>query len=260
MKDINKNDRFLNVELHDNTVILYINYCLFLENKTFEYKDKIIELFNKFNKDDSVKVVVISNNHADYSLDSFKQIWNSLFEREDYEDSILRVFRVYDQVLLKIKSLNKVVISMDSEYLNPMLFNFGMAADIRIINNDFHIDNDNTNMLNIPKGGCVYSESSIKTYINPVKLLFLTDKLFSPELLQNNLVDKVIYSKDLKDKTLAIAKRFESIDYSEIEAVKAMIPRRMRKLELTLQSENEFLMSCIRKRRNQKTQEIHRFH
>lgn len=260
MENINKNERFLKVDLQGNTVILYINYCILLENKTYEYRDEIIEYFEKLNNDDSAKVVVISNDHADFSIDKFKQIWNSLFIRDDYEESILRVFRIYDQMLLKIKSLNKVVMSMDSGYLNPMLFNFGMAADIRMISSDFYIDNDNTNMLNTPKGGCVYSEASIKTYTNPVNLLFLTDKLFAPELLQNNLVDKVFDNEALKDKTFAIAKKFEGIDYSEIEAVKALHPRKLRKLELALQRENEFLMSCIRKRRNQKTQEIHRFH
>lgn len=260
MKNINKNDRFLNIELHGKTVILYINYCLLLENKTYEYRDEIIEYFDKLNNDDDVKVVVISNNHPDYSLAKFKQIWDYLFDSEDYEGSILRVFRIYDQVLLKIKSLNKIIISMDYKCTNSMMFNFGILADIRIISNDFHIDNDNTNMINIPKGGSVYSESSIKTSINPVKLMFLREKLFSPELLENKLIDKVIYNKDLKQKTLEIAKKFESIDYSELEAVKAMIPRKMRKLELTLQSENEFLMSCIRKRKNKKTQEIQRFH
>lgn len=269
MKDIYINDKFLNVELHGNSVILNINYCLFIENvnyclftenKTFEYRDKLVKLLEKLHEDDSIKVVIISDQHENYSLDSFKEIWNSIFEREDYEDSILRVFRIFDQVFLKIMILNKVVISMDSKCSNPMLFNFGMAADLRIVSNDFHVDNDNTNMINIPKGGCVYSESSIKTYINPVKLLFLREKLFSPELLAHKLIDQVFYSEDIKDKTLAIAKRFEGIDYSEVEAVKAVIPRKLRKIELTLQSENEFLMSCIRKRKNKNTQEIQRFH
>jgi enoyl-CoA hydratase/carnithine racemase len=233
---------------------------MLIENNTFEFRDKIIELFDKFKDDNLIKVLIISSQHTDFSLKKFKKTWNSFFEKKDYEDSILRIFRIYDQILLKIKSLNKVVISMDSKCLNPMLFNFGMAADVRIISNDFYIDNDNTNMINIPKGGVVYSGDSIKTYINHVKLLFFSDKLISAELIGNNLVDKVVFSEDLKNKTLELAKRLENIDYSEIAAVKAMTPRRLRKLELVLQSENEFLMSCIRKRINPNTQEILRFH
>jgi len=260
MKNLNEENRFLNIEVHGNTVILYINYCLLLENKTYEYRDEIIEYFDKLNYDDSVKVIVISNDHPFYSLGNFRQIWDSLFKSKNCEDSILRIFRIYNQLLLQIKSLNKVIISMNSKSFNPMLFNFSMSADIRIISNDFHIDNNNINMLNIPKGGCIYSESFINTNINPVKLIFLREKLFSTELMECKIVDQVFHSEDLKNRTFELAKRFENIDYSEIEAVKALLPRRLRKLELVLQSENEFLMSCIRKRKNQNTQEIHRFH
>jgi len=260
MKNLNKTNRFLNIEIHGNTVILYINYCLLLENKTYEYRDEIIEYFHKLNNDDAVKVVVISNDHKFYSLGNFRQMWDTLSKSKDCEDSLLRIFRIYNQLFLQIKSLNKVIISMNSKSFNPMLFNFSMSADIKIISNDFHVDNNNINMMNIPKGGCIYSESFNNSYINPVKLMFLKEKVFSTELMECKIIDQVFHSEDLKNKTLAIAKRLENIDYSEIEAVKALFPRKLRKLELVLQSENEFLMSCIRKRRNQNTQEIHRFH
>ena len=260
MKNINENDRFLNVELHGSTIILYINYCLLLENKTFEYRDEIIEYFDRLNNDDSIKVIVIGNDHPGYSLEKFKKNWNDLYSRNDYEDSILRAFRIYDQLLLKIKSLDKVIISMDSQSVNPMLFNFRMAVDIRLISNDFYLDNGNVKMVNIPKGGSIYSEAPIKPFSNPIKLLFFTEKLFSTDLLNYNIVDQVFYSENLKEGALKIAKKYESVHYSEIEAIKGMYPRRIRALELALQRENEFLISCIRKRKNKKTQEIHRFH
>jgi hypothetical protein len=36
-----------------------------------------------------------------------------------------------------------------------MLFNMGMIVDIRIARDDFFISNDNTSMINLPKGAAI---------------------------------------------------------------------------------------------------------
>lgn len=260
MKEKYINNKFLNVEPCGNTIMLGINPCLFIEQNTYEYRDALIEILDKISEDKSIKVVVVSNQFDDESYNVYKKKWNEIFESEDYEDSILRIFRILDQVLLKIVSLEKLVISMNSGYTIPMFFNFMMAADLRIVSDQFYVDNNNIDMINISKGGVLFNESLIHISLNPIKLLFLSDRIYSVALLKNNFVDELFFSEDLKNKTLEIAKHFETINYSEIEAVKAMNKKRIRKIELSLQLENQFLMTCIRKTINNRTQDIHRFH
>jgi hypothetical protein len=125
-----------------------------------------------------------------------------------------------------------------------------MVADLRIVSKQFYVDNDNEFMLNIPKGGAIYNESKI-SFRNPVKLLFLLDKIKSEALYKRQLVDKV-FDEPINNAVMAIAERLSGFDYIEFEAVKILEYKKVESFEKALQQENEFLLSCIRTKINQK--------
>lgn len=245
----NISNKYFKTEHIQGGMMLYLDYSLFLENETFAHKNELLEFLEIVNSDKDIKTLVISNEHSGYTLDQFKDKWNSIYEESDYESAILRVFRTYNQVFLKIKSLEKVIISINSKPINPMLFSFSMVADLRYVVHEFYVDNENYNMLNIPKGGAVFSESNLM-YLNPVKLLFLSDKIFPTELYKKHMVDGVFNDEELIERVLLVANRYNKFNYFEIEAVKILEYKKIKKLELTLQKENEFLLTCIRKMKN----------
>ncbi len=253
-------NQYYNIEQVNEVLYLQINFCLFLEDKTFQYRDELIETIDLMAKDNAVKIVVITNNHPDYSLESYAEKWNSFFREENYQDKILRSFRVFDQLVLKLYALKKIVVTMFSEAVPAMVFNFGLVADLRIVSKEFYIDNHNTNMVNIPKGNVMLNQFQVAT-INPVNLYFLTDKIFHESLSTHHLVDKVFNAEELQERTDALLKRFEVVNYAEIEAAKMFKSvEDQEELENQLQQENTFLLSCIREKVNYLSQKLHRFH
>lgn len=245
----NISSKYFRTEFVQGVMMLKLDYSIFLEKETFVHKNELLEFLDKINSKDEIKTLVINNEHPEYSIDQFKSKWNSIFEESDYESAILRVFRSFNQVFLKIKSLEKVIISINSKPITPMLFCFSMVADLRFASQEFYLDNDNCNMLNIPKGGAVFSEYHLM-YLNPLKLLFYTDKVFSDELYNKHIIDGIFNKEELINKVLLIANRYNKFNYIEIEAVKIFEHKKQRKFEFALQKEDEFLLTCIRKMKN----------
>jgi enoyl-CoA hydratase/carnithine racemase len=251
------NTKYFYSELNEGKLILYLDYCLILEQETFDYRNQLLDFLDHVNESNNVKVLVIDNNHPDFSLEKYKEKWNTLYEASNYEGNILRVFRTFNQLLLKIKSMNKIVLSVYSKPVNASLFSMSMAADLRFISRDFYIDNDNYNFVNIPKGGATFVESSLM-YVNPVKMLFQSDKVHSSDLLQKHIVDETINQEELKERVFNVAERYSKFDYVEFEAVKIVQQSRIKKLDICLQEENECLLTCIRKKKNLNDRKISR--
>ncbi len=254
------NTPYYNVRNENGIFYLQLNYCLFLEEKTYEYRDSLLTMLDDISKDERVNVLIISNDHPDFYLDRYKEIWDSIVADKDYEDKILRSFRVFDQLVIKLYQMKKVVISSLSKPVNSMLFNFNLVADVRVITNEFYIDNNNKKMVNIPKGAIMFDQFHVAN-INPVKLYFLSDKVYQETLSHINFIDKVFYQEELKESVIKLAERFTSVDYSEIEAAKmAKSIDNLDEFETQLQKENKFLLKCIREKLHPGSQKIYRFH
>ncbi|MCW3805310.1 hypothetical protein [Plebeiibacterium marinum] len=251
---------YYNIGSKNGIVQIQLNYCLFLENKTYEYRDELLSLLDELSEKSEIKVVIITNDHPYFSLEKYNDRWKEFFSNKDFKDDVLRAFRIFDQLVNKLYSLKKVILSVLSAPLNSMLFNFNLIADVRISTNEFYLDNNNDMMVNIPKGSIMYDQFKIAN-INPVKHLFLSDKVFHQHLLSNNLVDKVFSQEELDDRVYALAERFKNINYAEIEAAKmAKSIDNLEEFEKLLQRENAFLIACIREKLNPGSQKIYRFH
>lgn len=247
---VNTINKYCKIQYHESVVELEINYLILLENESYNHKEELFNFIDKIAENKDVDVMIISNNHPDFSMREYKEKWKSFYEGVHWESNILRVFRTFDELYIKIKSLKKTVISVNIKAVNASIFNFSMVADLRIVSKQFYVDNDNEFMLNIPKGGAIYNESKI-SFRNPIKLLFLLNKIKSEALYKRQLVDKV-FDEPINNAIMAIAERLSGFDYIEFEAVKILEHKKAESFEKALQQENEFLLSCIRTKINQK--------
>ncbi len=256
---INLSNPYYKIGTENGIAQIQLNYCLFLESKTYEYRNELLSELDRLSEDNEVKVIIVSNDHPEFSLEKYNELWNAFFSDKDFKDDVLRAFRIFDQLVIKLYTLKKVIISMISAPLNSMLFNFNLIADVRVVTNEFYLDNNNEMMVNIPKGGIMYDQFKVAN-INPVKLLFLSDKVFYQHLLSNNLVDKVFSQEELVERVYALAERLKNINYAEIEAAKMTKSiDNLEEFEKLLQKENAFLISCIREKLNPGSQKIYRF-
>lgn len=245
----NREDKYYNIRLHKSAVVLELNYMLFLENESYEHKQNLISCLDEIEKNKDIGVLVISNNHADFSLERYQVKWDSFIEGDHWESNILRAFRTFNELFIRVIGMKMVVISMNSKPLNPFLFNFSLAADLRSTSGDFYIDNNNHNMVNISKGGVMFLELALSSY-NPFKVIFLLDKIKPKTLYKRQIIDR-IYDEELEANVLEIAKHLSKYEYFEFEVIKSKVHSILPNLEFALQRENDFLLTSIRKKVNQ---------
>jgi len=245
----NTMDKYFNIRYHKSAVILELDCMIFLENESYSHKENLEHVLDKIEHDTSIDVLIISNNHPNYSLKKYSEKWNFFYEGTQWESNILRVLRTYDELFLKIKSLKKTVISMNSKSVNFLLFSFSMVADLRCVSNDVIIDNNKRNLVNIPKGAVMFSELDI-SFNNPFKLMFLLNEISADSLYKRQLIDRV-YFDDLESEVLKIAEHLSTFDYIDLEPVKISIHKKLNILEDILQKENKYLLACIRTKINQ---------
>lgn len=246
-----QNTKYYTVKRQEEIVILELNYMLFLESESYEFKQDLLDLLDEMDQDKKLRVLILSNNHKDFDLENYKVRWNSFMESKDFENHILRVFRTFNEIFIKITSMKMIVISINSKALNSTLFNFSLAADLRFTSSAFYIDNDNHNMVNITKGEVAYGEMGLST-MNPFKLQFLLKKVLPPTLYKRQIIDR-IYEDNLLEETLAIAKDLCLYEYYDFEVIKGLKHSRIPSIEKALQFENEFLLACIRRKVNKGT-------
>lgn len=244
----NTMDTYFTIHKYNSTIIIELDYLIFLENESYSHKEKLKFALDEIEEDKTINVLVISNDHPNFSMKTYQEKWNSFYSGTHWESNILRVFRTYDELFLKIKSLRKAIIFMNNKAINSMLFNFSMLADLRCVSDDFVVENNNNNMLNIPKGGILFSNSN-SAYRNPFKLLFLLTEIKADTLYKRQLIDRV-YSDKLKSEVLKIADHLATFDYSELYTIKVLDYNKLNVMERKLQHENEFLLSCIRTKIN----------
>ncbi|MGV7223380.1 MAG: hypothetical protein ACQ9MH_17855 [Nitrospinales bacterium] len=101
-----------------------------------QWNDGILGLFYtqyKIAETDEVKVLVITNGPEKIGrekyIDFFRQVIANEFERK----SIIRMCNVFDQLILKIVGLNKLVIHTDCGEVIPLFLNLSLACDYRIV-------------------------------------------------------------------------------------------------------------------------------
>jgi len=244
----NTSNKYYNTRTNESTVVLELDYMLFLENESYEHKQSVLSFLDEVDRNTRTNVLIISNNHADFSLGKYQKKWDYFVEGKDFESNILRAFRTFNELFLRVAGMKMVVISMVSKAINPLLFNFSLAADLRCSSGDFYIDNNNHNMVNVTKGAAVFSQFTKAP--NPFKLLFLLDKVRPKTLYKRQILDR-IYDENLEDEVLKITKHLSKFEYYEFEVIKSIIHSKLPNIERALQHENELLLTCIRKKVNQ---------
>ena len=246
-----KTNKYFNASISGNVADIELDYMLLLENESYTYKDEFTALLDSLGEDNSIRVIVISNNHPNFTIEKYVEKWATFYEGEYWENNIQRVFRCFNELFLKIYSLPKSVVSVSIKPTNFTLFNLTMSADVRCVSGNFEIVNlnNNQNMINIPKGIAAYSGINASVQ-DPFKLIFLVRHITAESLYKRQMVDKV-YGDDIEEQVAGIAQRLSQIETAEISSFKEVTGQnRIEELEASLRHENQLLLTSIRKKIN----------
>jgi enoyl-CoA hydratase/carnithine racemase len=248
MKDKTISDEkpdFYQVERLDDIAILRLGKNFLFESIDRAGKHPLLDLLDHISKSDEVKVLVVTNCPEKTGSIEYIDFCQNAMATELDCNSIHRMCNVFDQLLLKIVGLNKLVVHADCGEIIPLFLNISLACDYRIIATHTVYQKPYLKIGLLPKGGGVFFLCNMLGSAKARKFLMSDEKLSAQDALELGIVDQVVPYKILEETALQIAENFALRKTRSLTGLKRLISYSMKDLKDYLYFENQELMRLI---------------
>ena len=239
-----KQDFYL-VERMDDLVILRLGKNFLFESIALAINNPLLDVFDHISKNDEVKVLVIINCPEKTGNDEYIDFCQDAIATEFDFKSIHRMCNFFDQLILKIVGLNKVVVHADCGDIIPLFLNISLACDYRIIATHTVYQKPYFKIGLVPKGGGAFFLCNMLGYSKARKFLMSDENLSAQDALELGIVDQLVHHQKLEEAALQIAKNFAAKKTRSLSGLKRLIRYSMKDLKDYLCFENQELMRLI---------------
>jgi 2-(1,2-epoxy-1,2-dihydrophenyl)acetyl-CoA isomerase len=174
-------------------------------------------------------------------IDFYRLVRNSKLSEGD----VLRMYRTFDQLILKIVESEKFFISVDCGILFPQLFDVSFACDYRIISSSTTIENTYLKFGLLPKGGAAYFLKKQLGHNKAFEILLSSKGINANEGLQLGIVNKVVPFEKLEEASILSAKQFAKLPATTLSGIKRFLNYSMKDLADYLEFENNLLINIL---------------
>ena len=120
---------------------------------------------------DEIKVLLLKESPAKMNRTEYIAFYKSMIEPGFMQKSLERMYNAISQFILKLVSLNKMVVHADSGNVILLFMNIGLACDYRIVADDTVFENPNFELGVVPKGGSTFFLSKLLGANTAAKIL-----------------------------------------------------------------------------------------
>jgi 2-(1,2-epoxy-1,2-dihydrophenyl)acetyl-CoA isomerase len=209
-----------------------------IENPFLDVLDHIAE-------NDKIKVLVIMNCPEKMGGEEYIDYCRQVIANEFDCRSIQRMCNVFDQIILKIVSLNKPVVHADCGEVITLFLSMSLACDYRIIATHTIFQKPYFELEILPKGGGAFFLFKMLGYCQAKRLLMSEKDINALEALEMGIVDQVVPYNKLKETALLTAQDFTKRSIRSLEGIKKLINYSMKDIQDYLDFESFELLRTI---------------
>ena len=239
-----KQDFYL-VEKLDDFVILRLGKNFLFEAIALAVNNPLLEDFDHISRNDEIKVLVIMNCPEKTGSDEYIDFCQNAIATEFDCKSIHRMCNFFDQLILKIVSLNKVVVHADCGEIIPLFLNISLACDYRIIATHTVYQKPYLKTGLLPKGGGAFFLCNMLGCAKARTILMSDEKLSAQDALELGIVDQVVPQNKLEETALQVAEYLVTKKMRSLVGLKRLINYSIKELKDYLSFENQELMRFI---------------
>lgn len=236
---------FYRVEKLEDLVILRLGKNFLFEAIDLAANKRLLDVFDSISRNNEVKVLVITNCLEKTGSNEYIDFCQHAIDTELDCRSIHRMCNFFDQLILKIVGLNKMVVHADCGEIIPLFLNLSLACDYRIITSQTVYQKPYLKIGLLPIGGGTFFLCNMLGYSKARRLLLSDEPLSAQDALKLGIVDQVVPEKKLGETALRIAKHFASIKACSLVGLKRLLCYSMKDLKGYLIFENQELMKLI---------------
>lgn len=241
----NNNNGFFSIETVNNIMILTFNGDVLLPLSYLTNKELLFNYLDIYSKNDSITAIIIRYKRKRSPVEEYFQFYNLLSESKIDTGTLLRMYRAYDQFILKIIQSNKFFISACRGDMISQDFHVDLTCDYKIIADDTLIHKPYLELGLIPKGGGAYFLKSKLGHSRAYQLLLSKEVITAPEALRLGIVNEVIPKQEFENSTLKIAERITQRPVTSLSGIKRLLNHRLNDLENYLELENQILINIL---------------
>ncbi len=246
-KDTNldiKSDYF-SAKKDDGIITISFNGNVMLFPTLLSVKDALFDYLDLISNTDTVKVVILKGARERDQRDDYFAFYNALLESKIDKNALHRMFRCYDQLVLKIVESNKFFIEVGRGDIILQTFNVGLACDYRIVTDDTVIHNPSIGLGLMAKGGGAYFLKRILGHSKTYEILLSDRGVLAQEALKLGMVDKIVPHEGFEDAVLKIAHYFSQKPATSLAGVKKFLNYSLKDLKDYLEFENRELLRVL---------------
>jgi len=246
-QNIEQDNELFKSTQHAEVVLVHFKAVSMEWLSNLDKKDKLLSFLQHISYHANIKVVVLLGpNHSCEETDFFAlcKAWS---ESSMDSDAIYRTYNAIDQIMLNIMESSKLFISAHSGKVIFPLFSLTFACDVRIVADNYVVQNPEPKIGSIPKGAGAFF---LPRFLGPSKaidILLSSENIVAYDLLRMKLVDRVVPIDKLKGTAFEIAHHFACQPTTSLVAAKRLVNYSLKDLKQYLEYENEQLFCILNK-------------
>ena len=243
--DLESDFEFFKGEIIGSVLMLNLKNNLMIRATNLEIKSTMLEYLDQLSRADAIKVLLIVSSPEKAGREEYCQFYDMVIQSALDISAVHKLFHAVDDLILKIKEINQIVIHADGGDVLPLFLNISLACDYRIVSDDTVFQNPCLEYGLVPKGGGAFFLSKILGASGALRRMLSEEDITAGEALKLGLVDEVVAVNELRNAAFKVAEDFARKPSRSLRCCKRLLNYSFKELREYLEFETDELTKII---------------
>lgn len=243
--DLEDDFDFFKGEIIGKVLVLNFKDNLMFRATSLETKSTILEYLDQLSRTDAIKVMLAVSSPQKAGREEYSKFYNQVIQSALGVNAVHKLFHAVDDLILKIKEINQIVVHADSGNVLPIFLNISLACDYRIVADNTIFQNPCLEYGLVPKGGGAFFLSKILGGSGAYRIMLSEKDITAQEALKLGVVDEIVAFDKLRDAALKVAEDFARKPTRSLRCCKRLMNFAYRDLREYLEFETDELTKMI---------------
>lgn len=208
-------------------------------------KATVRDYLRRVEADPEVRVVLLMPQPRKARREEYLSFFDMVQSERLSENSVMRLYRAVDQLILQILSADLFFISADCGQVLPLFASISLACDYHILGDNAVVQNPALERGLIPKG-IAWFLSRVVGRARATELLLAEESISVDAALEMGLVNRRVPADSFEAEALAVANRFAALPETSLRLAKKLVNNSRQDLPDYLEFESQELCKTLR--------------
>ena len=232
-------------EIIGSVLVLSLKDNLMFRATSLKTKSTIIDYLDQLSRTEAIKVLLVVSSPNKAGREEYCKFYDQVIQSALDINTVHKLFHAVDDLILKIKEINQIVVHADSGNVLPLFLNISLACDYRIVADNTVFQNPCLEYGLVPKGGGAFFLSKILGAGGACRIMLSEEDISAGGALKLGLVDEIVAFNELRDAAFKVAEDFARKPSRSLRCCKRLLNFSFKELREYLEFETDELIKMI---------------